>query len=154
MMNWRTENIVPREEEITGLTIRAKSVTVDKGTGEVQVDVEILNNPGVMTATIVVEVNDEVIGFKRAEKTGYPGLYMTAPGSRQTESPYNFLFDGMELTDDDRVDGTLFTITFTIKDPDAIGTFDIELSYVDGDITDENYEPLDVNMINGSITIK
>ena len=99
-------------------------------------------------------VNDDVIGFKRATKTEYPSLYLTAPGSRQTTSPYNFLLDGMELTDEDKVDGTLFTITFTIKDPDAVGVFDINMSYVEGDISDENYEYLDVAIENGKITIK
>ena len=155
MLNWRTENIVPREPAVpTELTIRVESVEVDKGTGEVEVDVLVFNNPGIMTATLSVEVNDDVIGFKRATKDGYPSLYLTAPGSRQTESPYNFLLDGMELTDEDKVDGTLFTITFTIKDPDAVGVFDINMSYVEGDITDENYEYLDVVIENGKITIK
>ena len=155
MKDWRTENIVPKEEVVpTGLTIKAQNVTVDKGTGEVTVDVMVYNNPGIMTATVTVEVDDDVIGFKKGSKTEFPGLYLTSPGSKQKESPYNFLLDGMELTDEDKVDGTLFTITFTIKDTTVTGTYDIALSYVDGDITDENYEPLDVTMINGSITIK
>ena len=155
MLQWRTQNIVPREDVTpTGLTIRVQSVEVDKGTGEVTVDVMVYNNPGIMTATLTVTVDDDVLGFKRASKTGYPGLYLTAPGSRQTESPYNFLLDGMELTDEDKVDGTLFTITFTIKDTTVTGTYDIELSYVDGDITDENYESLEVTLENGTITIK
>ena len=62
--------------------------------------------------------------------------------------------DGMELTDEDKVDGTLFTVTFKIKDLSATGKYEVKLSYYDGDITDENYEPLDVNMVNGYITIK
>ena len=155
MKDWRTENIVPKEEVLpTGLTIQAQKVTVDKGTGEVTVDVMVYNNPGILTATVIVEVDDDVIGFKKASKTEFPGLNLTAPGSKQKESPYNFLLDGMELTDEDKVDGTLFTITFTIKDTTVTGTYDIVLSYVDGDITDENYEPLDVTMVNGSITIE
>jgi len=155
MMNWRTENIVPREDVTPeGLTIQAKTVTVDKGTGEVSMDIMVYNNPGIMTATITVEVDDTVIGFKRASKTEYPSLFLTAPGSKQTSSPYNFLLDGMELTDEDKVDGTLFTVTFKIKDLSATGKYEVKLSYYDGDITDENYEPLDVNMVNGYITIK
>ena len=155
MLQWRTENIVPREAVTPeGLTIQAKSVTVDKGTGEVSMDIMVYNNPGIMTATITVEVDDAVIGFKRASKTEYPSLFLTAPGSKQTSSPYNFLLDGMELTDEDKVDGTLFTVTFKIKDLSATGKYEVKLSYYDGDITDENYEPLDVNMVNGYITIK
>lgn len=155
MLQWRTENIVPRQNVTpTGLTVRAQSVEVDKGTGEVTVDVLVFNNPGIMTATITVEVDDDVLGFKRASKTEFPGLFLTSPGSKQKESPYNFLLDGMELTDEDKVDGTLFTITFTIKDLEATGTYDVVLSYVEGDITDEYYEPLEVNLENGKITIK
>jgi hypothetical protein len=97
-----------------------------------------------------------VLGYKKASKPAgaYPGLYLTAPGSRVTSSPYNFLLDGMELTDEDKVDGTLFSITFKIKDTSVTGKYLIRLSYYDGDITDENYEALDVNIENGYIIIE
>ena len=138
------------------LTIYVESVTVDKGTEEVTVNVRVLNNPGIMTATLTVNVDDNVLGYKKAAKPSgaYPGLYLTSPGSRVTSSPYNFLLDGMELTEDDKADGTLFTITFKIKDLEATGKYEIRLSYYDGDITDENYEALDVNLENGYIVIE
>ena len=138
----------------TDATIYLESVTVNKGTNEVQMNVRVRNNPGIMTATLTVNVDDAVLGFKSATKTGYDNLFLTAPGSKQTASPYNFLLDGMELSDEDKVDGVLFTITFTIKDKTATGTYAVDLSYAEGDITNENYEWLNIAVEDGTITIK
>ena len=138
----------------TDATIVLESVTVNKGTNEVQMNVWVRNNPGIMTATLTVHVDDAVLGFKSASKTGYDSLFLTAPGSKQTASPYNFLLDGMELAEEDKADGVLFTITFTIKDTTATGTYAVDLSYVEGDITNENYEWLNIAVEDGTITIK
>lgn len=89
--------------------------------------------------------------FEKAAKStlGFPSLYWTYPGS-----PYNFLMDGIALTKDDKADSTFFTITFTIKDTTVTGDYTVALSYVNGEITDENFNALDVNLENGTITIQ
>ena len=154
--NVTSDLVVNATYKITKLTIEVDSVTVNKGTSEVTVGVRVHNNPGILTATLTVDVDDSVLAYKKAAKPSgaYPGLNLTAPGSKIKTSPYNFLLDGMELSEEDRADGVLFNITFTIKDTTATGTFPIVLSYYDGDITDENYNALDVNLINGNITIQ
>lgn len=150
-----TRPTVPTRPPVsTDAVIYVESVTVDRGTAEVQVNVRVRNNPGIMTATLAVDVDDAVLGFKSASKTGYESLYLTAPGSKQVHSPYRFLLDGMELTDADKADGVLFTITFTVKDPAAVGDHAVRLSYTEGDITDENYGWLDVAVQDGTITIQ
>ena len=99
-------------------------------------------------------MNDEVLGVSGANKLGFPGLTLTAPGSAATSSPYTFMLDSMDLSADDKKDGTLFTITFKIKDTSVTGKYDVKLSCNQGGIFDENYNNLNVTFVNGSITIK
>ena len=136
------------------LIISAESVTVNKGTGEVTMNIRVVNNPGIMGAVLKVSVNDEVLGVSGANKVGFPGLTLTAPGSAATSSPYTFMLDSLELSADDKKDGTLFTITFKIKDTSVTGKYDVKLSCNQGGIFDENYNDLEVTFVNGSITIQ
>lgn len=134
--------------------IYAERVSVNKGTGEVSLNIRVINNPGIMGAVLKVSVDDTVLSFKKAAKTAYPGLTLTSPGPKATASPYTFMLDALELAKEDKKDGTLFTITFKIKDAAATGKYDVKLSYDNGAIFDENYKYSKVYLENGSITIQ
>jgi len=60
----------------------------------------------------------------------------------------------MALSAEDKKDGTLFTVTFTVKDTEAVGSFDVVLSYDNGSIFDEDYNDSQVVLKNGTITIQ
>ena len=152
--NVTSDLVVTATYSTTKLIISAESVTVNKGTNEVTMKIRVTNNPGIMGAVLKVSVNDDVFAFARASKTGYPGLTLTAPGSATTSSPYTFMLDSMDLSADDKKDGTLFTITFKIKDTSATGNYEVKLSCNKGGIFDENYNDLDVTFVNGTITIQ
>jgi hypothetical protein len=107
-----------------------------------------------MGAVLKVSVDDKVFGFKEAAKLKYPGLTLTTPGPKATASPYTFMLDALELSEEDKEDGTLFTVTFKVGDDAATGKYDIKLSYDNGAIFDEDYEYPKVCLENGSITIK
>jgi hypothetical protein len=136
------------------VVISAESVTIDKGTNEVTVNIRVYNNPGIMGAVLKVSVNDQVFSFKSGSKSAYPGLTLTSPGSGVTASPYTFMLDALELSDEDRKDGTLFSITFKIDNPNATGTYDVALSCSNKAIFDEAYNYPNVVLENGTITIK
>ena len=138
----------------TKTVIYAEHVSVNKGTGEVTMNIRVINNPGIMGAVLKVSVVDKVLSFKEATKTEYPGLTLTSPGPKTTASPYTFMLDALELAKEDKKDGTLFTITFKVKDTAATGKYDIKLSYDNGAIFDEDYKDPKVCLENGSITIK
>ena len=138
----------------TKTVIYAEHVSVNKGTGEVTMNIRVINNPGIMGAVLKVSVDDKVLGLKEATKTEYPGLTLTSPGPKTTASPYTFMLDSLELAKEDKKDGTLFTITFKVKDTAATGKYDIKLSYDNGAIFDEDYKDPKVCLENGSITIK
>ena len=152
--NVTSDLIVTATYSTNKLIISAESVTVNKGTNEVTMQIRVVNNPGIMGAVLKVSVNDDVLAVSGASKTGYPGLTLTAPGSAATSSPYNFMLDSMELSADDKKDGTLFTITFKIKNTSVTGKYDVKLSCNQGAVFDENYNDLNVTFVNGSITIQ
>jgi hypothetical protein len=134
--------------------IYAESVSVNKGAGEVTVNIRIINNPGIMGAILKVSVDDRMFSFKSAGKTGYPGLTLTVPGSGVTGSPYSFMLDALELSNEDKQDGTLFSVTFKIKNADATGAFAVKLSYDAGAIFDEKYKDAKVVLEDGTIRVK
>ena len=136
-------------------TITISNVVVSSDGSEVTFDVCIKNNPGIMNMLISMSVDDEVFGFKDAVKgSTLPSSTLTNPGPLVNASPYNFLFDAMEIIDDDKLDGVLFTVTLTVKDTSAIGNYDITFSYVEGDIVDENLEAVEIKIENNTITLK
>lgn len=137
----------------TKALIYVESTTVNKGTSEVTVNIRVKNNPGIMGAVLKVSVDDKMFSFKSGTSTGYPGLTLTSPGSATTSSPYTFMLDALELSADDKKDGTLFRITFKVKDTSATGDYKVSLSYDDGAIFDENYNDPNVILGNGIITI-
>ena len=137
----------------TKALIYVESTTVNKGTSEVTVNIRVKNNPGIMGAVLKVSVDDKMFSFKSGTSTGYPGLTLTSPGSATTSSPYTFMLDALELSADDKKDGTLFSITFKVKDTSATGDYKVSLSYDDGAIFDENYNDPNVILGSGIITI-
>lgn len=137
----------------TKTVIYAESVTVDKSAKQATVNIRVLNNPGIMGAVLKIAVDDKVFTFAEGKNTQYPGLTLTCPGSGTTASPYKFMLDALELSADDEKDGTLFAVTFNIKDAAEAGSYNIVISYENGDIFDKNYKDPKVVLENGTITI-
>jgi hypothetical protein len=133
--------------------IYAESVSVNKGAGQVSVNIRILNNPGILGAALKISVDDKVFGFAESAKTGYPYMTLTASGPAVDSSPYTFLLDAMELSAADRQDGTLFAVTFDIKDAAAAGSFAVKLACDKGTVFTEDYADAKVVLEDGVITI-
>ncbi len=136
-------------------TISVQNVAVDKGVNEISFDVLIYSNPGIMNMVLNMDIDDSAFSFKTATKGDtLPSAAFTIPGPEQISSPYKFLFDAMTLTDSDKTDGKLFTVVLTVKDITATGEYDINFSYINGNIVDEDLIPISMNIENGKIIIK
>lgn len=121
----------------------------------VVVNISIKNNPGILGMSLNVSVDDSVMTFTSAEKGNVlPSFTLTSPGTSATSSPYSFIFDAMDITAADKEDGVIISIMFKVKDNAESGVYNINLSYVDGDIFDSNFDHVDVEVTNGTITIK
>lgn len=134
--------------------ISAEPVAVQKGAEEVTVNIRVYNNPGLMGAVLKLSVDDAVFACAASEKTGYPGLTLTASGPQTEKSPYIFMLDAQEISGDDMQDGTLFTVTFQVKDAEAAGKFEVALSADEGAFFDKDYKDPEAVLENGSITVE
>ena len=152
--NVTSDMVITATYTTTKTVIYAEHVSINKSAGEVTMNIRVINNPGIMGAVLKVFVNDDILSFKEANKTEYPGLTLTSPGPQTTASPYTFMLDALELSREDKKDGILFAITFNIKDTAATSKYDVTLSYDTGAIFDEDYNDPMVCLENGSITIQ
>lgn len=124
----------------------------DTAGSTVDVAVQIENNPGILGATLTFEFDEGLTLVGAANGDAFSALTMTKPGS--FTSPCNFVWDGQELTNTDILDGVILTLQFKIPDDAQSGTkYNITASYDDGAIVNNYLNPIDVNIINGSIEV-
>ena len=133
---------------------QASQIVIDQGYampgGTVSVDVEIKNNPGVSNVLMTLSFHQDLELTAIQRGTAFSSLYFTKPA--KLVSPCNFLWDALD--EEDAEDGTLLTLTFKVKETAAPGTIcNVNLSYVDGDITNSSDEAVDIEMVGGFIEV-
>ncbi len=126
--------------------IKVEQITSDEG-GSISVPVTIANNTGICGATVTVEYDENLVLTAVEKGTALTALTMTNPG-KLSANPINIGWDGMEA---DTSNGVIAILTFTV--PDIAGTYNINLSYEEGNIVDGNLAPMTVDIQNGGITI-
>lgn len=117
----------------------------------VTVDVVVTGNPGIAGATLQVEYDEKLVLQSAENGTALSELTFTQPA--KLESPSKFLWDserGMS-----KQDGTMLILQFGISENAAEGEeLPIHISYVDGDIFDENLEDVNLQLIDGVVTVE
>lgn len=117
---------------------------------EVEVNVNIQNNSGIAGATLNVEYDSKLSLVSASNGEAWKELSFTAPS--KFKNPSTFLWDserGMS-----KADGTVLTLKFLVSDQVSDGDkLPIQVSYVSGDIFDENLDKVNPQVVNGCITI-
>ncbi|MBQ6698607.1 MAG: hypothetical protein IJN09_06145, partial [Oscillospiraceae bacterium] len=132
-------------------TVSVQSVT-DIAGATVNVAVSIANNPGILGATLQFEFNEGLTLVSVESGEAFSALTMTKPG--KFTSPCKFVWDGQEISDADIKDGTILTLQFRIdENAEAGDEYAINVSYDDGDILDTDIYPVDIDIINGGVTV-
>ena len=141
--------VTAQYEKSTAPMIYVEKVSAENGDKNIQVPVSIANNPGIMGMVLTVSYDESVMTLKGGTAgSALSGLEMTAPG--KLGSGCKFGWDGMqEVTGN----GEILILTFDIKDSAAAGTYDIQISYGAGDIFDDEYNDLPIEMRKGTMTI-
>lgn len=116
----------------------------------VSVDVIIANNPGIAGATLTVAY-DQYLTLTSAENgSAFSNLSFTKPGS--FANPSRFLWDSE--SGEANGDGTILTLTFDVSaSAPEDANLSIELSSNAGDFYDEDMETVNLQLVNGTITI-
>ena len=134
------------------------TLTVSNVTGSAGEDVEVIvsikDNPGILGMTLSVNYVTGALTLTDAKSGDALNevLTFTKPGSYQNNC--RFLWDGMELSDDQIKDGDVLILTFHINDDAEPGEYPVLLTYGQDDIVDKNLNMIDLDIIDGNITIE
>lgn len=126
--------------------ISADTVAASSGS-DVIVPMRISNNTGICAAKITVEFDEELTLTGVSSGNALSGLTFTKPGNME-ENTVNLGWDGVEA---DNTNGIIANLTF--KAPQKDGIYDINISYLDGDIVDGNLNPVDMVINNGQVIV-
>lgn len=121
---------------------------------EVQVKVSVKDNPGILGMTLNVNYYTNILTLIDA-KSGdavKDVLTFTKPGKYQNNC--SFLWDGMELSNDQIKDGDVLILTFKVSDDAEPGDYPILLSYEKDAIVDNNLNIVELEIIDGGVTIE
>lgn len=113
----------------------------------VEVPVRIINNKGLLGITITINYDQALVLTDVNVGTALSSLTMTKPGDLN-EKRIKILWDGIEA---DSSNGIVATLIF--NKPSKAGTYNIDISYENGDIIDGSLQPVEADMINGSILV-
>lgn len=130
------------------ITVESKSAVPGQ---EVNVDVVIQNNPGILGATLELTYDDALTLKNVTAGDAFSYLTMTKPAKYM--SPCRFIWDGQECKKEDIKDGTIMTLTFSVsKDVQSGKPLSIGVKILDGDFYDSNLNYVEATTIDGAVT--
>lgn len=142
------------------VTASSENVTIENGADNtVTVTVSVASLTAFANLGIEIGYNADVLTLTNAVGTGISGAELVAAPAI-TANPYYFTWNS---ADNIVYNGTLATLTFTVKGSTEAGTYPITVSfykghdgnYVDGDGVnyDGNYAPLNLEYVDGGVTV-
>ncbi|MBQ7572875.1 MAG: S-layer homology domain-containing protein [Clostridia bacterium] len=139
-------------------TDKTAKITVGKAEAKagdnVDIEVKIDNNPGVLGMALAVEYDMDNLTLENAINGEAFSNVLDFTSSKTLISGTRFLWDGIELNPQDIKNGTILTLRFHISDTAKEGKYPITVAYRAGDIVDNNLSNIDLNIENGGITVK
>ena len=141
--------IVPNTEP----TIMVDSVTVKSGKN-VQVIVKIENNPGILGMTLTANYDESFLTLESVENGEAFNGILDLTTSKDLKSGSRFVWDGVDISDDNIKNGTMLIMNFKVSSTASTGNYPITLTYADGDIVDKNLSEVAVQIVNGYIAVE
>jgi len=142
--------VTPVYEKITGPTISVENISAKAG-DSVDVSLKIQNNPGISGATIQISYDSGLILKKADNGDALSKLKFTKPG--ELCNPCTFLWDSMDETVSEN--GEMLSLSFKISENVKSGEkLGVAVSYINGAIYDAELNDVELDVVNGSITIE
>lgn len=133
----------------TVISVESKNVVLGE---EVSVDVVIQNNPGILGATLEFSFDEGLTMISASAGEAFSYLTMDKPG--KYESPCRFTWTGQECTEENIKDGTILTLKFSVADDVETGKpLTITVNAPDGDVYDNDLNPIDISTVDGAVTV-
>lgn len=122
------------------------------GTGCIEVELAVDNNPGILGMTLQLEYDSRYFSLiNAANGDALQTLAFTKPG--RFESPCKFTWDGIEVNNSDICDGIILNLTFELSNDIPQGVYPVRISYEEDGIIDRDLAPVDVKIEQGNIII-
>ena len=134
------------------VTISADNVFAKPG-NDVQVIVRVNNNPGILGMTLSAYFDDVNLHLMSVENgSAFKNILELTP-SKVLDNGAKFLWDGIELQDEDVHNGDILIMNFKVSDSAPKGKYPITLKYFENDIVDKDLRNISPEIINGYITV-
>lgn len=134
------------------VTISADNVFAKPG-NDVQVIVRVNNNPGILGMTLSAYFDDVNLHLMSVENgSAFKNILELTP-SKVLDNGAKFLWDGIELQDEDVHNGDILIMNFKVSDSAPKGKYPITLKYFENDIVDKDLRSISPEIINGYITV-
>lgn len=131
-------------------SITVSSAEVDASTSQVALSISVTDNPGITGLMLSLQYNADVFTMTEAE-SGEALDVLTFTEPSKLGSGCTFLWDGIEVKDEDVKDGVLLTLTFDIS-PDALAgeySFLLKVNAYDNELN-----PFTLVITGGKVTIE
>lgn len=102
----------------------------------VRITASINNNPGILGMTLTAYYDESVCTLQNVENGEAFQDILDFTSSKTLDSGVKFVWDGIEISDEDVRDGSILIMDFLVHDNAEKGEFPINIEYSDGDIVD------------------
>lgn len=124
-----------------------------KAGDEIQVSITLKNNPGILGMALSAYYDETNLTLQSVENGEAFKDVLELTTSQILASGSRFLWDGIDISENNIKDGTVLIMNFTINNGAQAGKYPITLKYSDGDIVDKNLTSVSPQIENGYITI-
>ena len=127
-----------------------KSAKAKAGDKNVELLVNVANNPGILGIDFDLYYDDSVMTLVNAEsKLELDGCVYTPPAYYRNPTTFLWDFQDPNWTED----GAFLKLYFDISDTAPAGEYEIKIMYSYGNVFDEAFEPVDMAVKNGYISV-
>lgn len=131
-------------------TVTLTSTEITQGETEIEIVVSITDNPGITGLVATVKYSSGILELTNAENgEAFNALTFTAPSV--LSSGCKFLWDGVEIKDEDIEDGAFLILTFNVAENAPAGEYTILLNI---SAYDNDLNPVNLIVAGGRVTIK
>ncbi|MBQ7964519.1 MAG: leucine-rich repeat protein [Ruminococcus sp.] len=135
--------------DYTEPTFVVQSVYAEVGS-TVDVKIDVKNNPGIAGATLNIDYDSNLTLIGATNGNAFSDLTLTLPGS--FNNPSKFLWDS--LSGEVKADDTILILKFRVsEDTLENSNLNVNVSYQQGDIYNEDMEEVSFQTVNGCVTV-
>lgn len=140
-------------EESGDAFLAVSNSTAKAGEEQVEVTVSVGHNPGLLSMTLSVTYDENVLTLRNAENGEAVRDVLNLTCSNEFRSGCKFVWDGIDLSSGDIRDGTVLRLVFDVSSDAEKGTYPISVQCEYGSAIDSNLSTVELTVVNGSISV-